>query len=163
MVFINEKAGRASYKICTNWGTRFWDTQKYYLFKRKQFRSLTSNCMHTCSQGSATRERRESQKKEDPRMRTARKVAKWKLSRPMQNNHNSIHVQTCTCILAIQRCMGNLSSFWAPLWFFHDAFFATLFADIHLGVLDMFIWAYFELDLEPSPLEFELSHAKQHT
>ena len=27
----------------------------------------------------------------------------------------------------------------------------------------MKIWAHFELDFEPSPLEFELSHAKQHT
>ena len=34
---------------------------------------------------------------------------------------------------------------------------------IYLGVLDMFIWAQSELGFEPSPLEFELSHAKQNT
>ena len=71
----------------------------------------------------------------------------WKLICPMQNINNSIHVHTCTCVLAIQRYMGNLSTFQAPLWFFYGAVFATLFTDIYLGGLDTFIWAYFELDL----------------
>ena len=62
----------------------------------------------------------------------------------------------------------NLSSFWARFWAFSTGFWAirckitykhtSTFVVLHHYLQ---IWDHFELDVEPSPLEFELSHAKQ--
>ena len=65
----------------------------------------------------------------------------------------------CWCSPSLLR---YLRSFWALFWAFTNLISAAACTSfIYLGVLWVSVWAHFELELGPSPLEFELSHAEQ--